>query len=110
MRKVKKMVMYPKSCAVTGRSDGVAIDTGITIPPGPAYRIYLRESVVTEMAKKLKMVPEDEFIAAMDRAAEAEEERAELRDKLEQAQDIIDAWTTLDEASKAKPKKEKVAA
>jgi hypothetical protein len=109
MRKVNKMLMYPKACAVTGRAEGPAIDTGITVPPGRAFRIYLRENVVKEMAAQVKMVPEDEFIAAMDRGAELEAELAEMRDKLTEAQDIINAWSTLEEAGKAAAA-EKVAA
>ena len=61
MRVVEKAMLYPQACAVTGWEDGPFVDTGVTIPAGRDYRLYLRTSVVIEAGEKAGMVPADEL-------------------------------------------------
>lgn len=106
MRVVEKAVLYPGTCAVTGKSRGPFVDTGVTIPPGKDYRIYIRAEMVREAAAKLDMVPAADLVAA-------HEEIERLEKKIEKDAKAVDAsHRLLDavvEARKTRPKK-KVAA
>jgi hypothetical protein len=106
LRVVEEAVLYPTTCAVTGRSDGPFVDCGVTIPPGPDFRIYLLAQIVKEAASKLDMVPASDLIAAHEEIERLEKKAEKDAKAVEAAHRLLDAVA---EARKTRPRK-KVAA
>lgn len=89
MRVVNRATLYPYKCSVTGRDDGMMMDMGVTIPAGRDWRLYLRQPVLEDAAKRLKMVPQaeaDEIKVERDRLKTENRELEKALGAFEEAQ------------------------